>query len=568
MTPTDFSFLGKEVDPKFWTSLQKKQTHQTLIAYTKAEWEKYHISEGALPDCSYREFKRFFIDGNRLAYENKYFFKRHALATSAVLALIYPEEQKYLDYLQDVIYAICNEYSWALPAHHEDYDTLDDNRLDLFACETGFALAEIYAMLKDRLEPLIRARLLKAVDYRILQSYYKKERIFWWESITNNWAAVCAGSVGCTFLILRPDLFPAVEPRIAATMEGYLSGFGDDGICQEGVGYWNYGFGFFTVYADMVRKFTQGKINYFQRDKVRAIASFPKKIFLNENVSVSFSDGRQHSKCNLDLVHFLKREYPDEVIVPEDCSYKDDCARFCSFLRCFLWMNDEITEGDGKTYEIWAQNAQWLTKRTASYGFAAKGGHNGEPHNHNDVGSFILAKNGKQLLCDLGCGEYTRQYFDPNERYKILCNSSRGHSVPVFGEILQKEGTEFSATADYVPGQLTLELSKAYPLPELNAFQRKFTLEENEVRIEDRFDLGANLPITERFVTQIQPKTDGKTVTIEDITLLPQGNFEIKLQTLDEEFRTHTNTAQYETVYLIDFLCQPGTETFTLTIKL
>ena len=56
--------------------------------------------------------------------------------------------------------------------------------------------------------------------------------------------------------------------------------------------------------------------------------------------------------------------------------------------------------------------------------------------------------------------------------------------------------------------------------------------------------------------------------TIEDITLLPQGNFEIKLQTLDEEFRTHTNTAQYETVYLIDFLCQPGTETFTLTIKL
>ena len=75
--------------------------------------------------------------------------------------------------------------------------------------------------------------------------------------------------------------------------------------------------------------------------------------------------------------------------------------------------------------------------------FAAKCGHNGEEHNHNDIGSFILADDSGQLLVDLGCMEYTKENFGTQTRYTLLQNSSLGHSVPIIGGHPQKEGKEF-----------------------------------------------------------------------------------------------------------------------------
>lgn len=52
-------------------------------------------------------------------------------------------------------------------------------------------------------------------------------------------------------------------------------------------------------------------------------------------------------------------------------------------------------------------------------GIAFKGGNNDEPHNHNDIGSFLLTVEGEVFLTDLGCGEYTKEYFQPDTRYDI-----------------------------------------------------------------------------------------------------------------------------------------------------
>jgi hypothetical protein len=49
---------------------------------------------------------------------------------------------------------------------------------------------------------------------------------------------------------------------------------------------------------------------------------------------------------------------------------------------------------------------------------AAKGGHNAESHNHNDMGSFNLYIDQQPIIIDLGVGTYTRQTFS-SERYKI-----------------------------------------------------------------------------------------------------------------------------------------------------
>ena len=63
---------------------------------------------------------------------------------------------------------------------------------------------------------------------------------------------------------------------------------------------------------------------------------------------------------------------------------------------------------------------------------AVKGGHNGEHHNHNDVGSFVVASDGVPVIVDAGRPTYTAQTFGP-DRYDIWTMQSGWHNVPVIG---------------------------------------------------------------------------------------------------------------------------------------
>ena len=56
---------------------------------------------------------------------------------------------------------------------------------------------------------------------------------------------------------------------------------------------------------------------------------------------------------------------------------------------------------------------------------AAKGGHNGESHNHNDVGSFIVAVDGVPAVADAGRPTYTAQTFGPDRYGKTVTKMVR-----------------------------------------------------------------------------------------------------------------------------------------------
>ncbi len=61
---------------------------------------------------------------------------------------------------------------------------------------------------------------------------------------------------------------------------------------------------------------------------------------------------------------------------------------------------------------------------------AAKGRYNAESHNHNDVGSFIVAVGGQPLLIDVGVETYTKNTFSA-ARYDIWTMQSEYHNLPV-----------------------------------------------------------------------------------------------------------------------------------------
>lgn len=577
--------LGKAHDAAFWQDVREKDCYRTyreeLLQLYRNECESAVIA-----DLKYSEYKLYWITGDRATYENNYFARRRAISAAALLSLIYPDEPAYPEKLQDLLFCICNEYSWCLPAHQGALDNLYSIRIDLFAAETGFALSEIYTLLGDRLDPLIRARIEYELERRIFTPFLANEpyRDSFWEGAPHNWAAVCMGSVACSLMLMRPDTARSLLPRFDRTMTTYLGGLSDDGICSEGVAYWHYGFGFFTVYADMVRTFTDGEIDWFKSEKVRTVASFMQKMYLSGMATVSYADGSRANRYHLGLLHRLKSAYPEDILVysPEYAYNYDSCARFCLHLRAATWLDEQIYQNPAPidaqmTY--YAPSLQWMIVKRATYGFSAKGGSNAELHNHNDVGSFIFAKDGEQCLCDVGSGAYTRQYFDSRLRYTILECASRSHSVPLIGDCEQVVsdtghlqalqgceqyvgGAAHTRDVTYADGVLSMDMALAYRADGLQTLRRTFVCADDGVTLTDEIVYCGEGSVIERLVSLLEPQLlDDHTLRVGTATV----TFDPAL--CDYALHTEPLTTTGQPCYMMDFTLKAGVEKVTFVIR-
>ena len=506
----------KAFDPGFWRAAPEKPYLKKILAVMHRWWEEE--CQGPLPEFDYAAFKLFFETGDRVAFEENYYFKvRRALNASALLSLVYPEEEKYFRKLQQVIFTVCNEYSWCLPAHFRPKGALvghDPCRVDLFAAETVSALAEISVLFRERLDGFLLDLVKREADRRVVSHFTAHPET--WEKSRSNWSAVCTAGVGCAVMHLFPERMEELLPRFDAAMECFLSGFSREGVCKEGVMYWTYGFGYFTVYADLLRSFTNGERDYFARRDVRNIASFFQKTFLSGNASVPFSD-REDDMRNFQpaLLRRLQELCPRDVSVchPEYADPEDFCARWCFDLREFIWAGEFPKKQDSDIMEFFAPDAGWFLKREKTYGFCAKGGCNNEPHNHNDVGAFAFFKNGRQIVCDPGRGEYTRQYFDNELRYDHVETSSRGHSVPIIGGKLQKFGEQYAAKElAFERGVLSMDIAGAYGDESIRKVLRTLACAETTVTLSDTFDCDG--AVVERIASFEEPKLCGNTVRI------------------------------------------------------
>ncbi|MDF6022554.1 heparinase II/III family protein [Streptomyces sp. JH34] len=155
----------------------------------------------------------------------------------------------------------------------------------------------------------------------------------------------------------------------------------------------------------------------------------------------------------------------------------------------------------------------WLVDRGQGVAFAAKGGHNAEPHNHNDLGQFVLAARGEVLLADLGAGEYRKGYFDEATRYTFLHASSRAHSVPRVDTREQSAGGARAAEVLELHvhahgAELTLDLADAYEVHGLTALRRAFSWHRDtgELLLVDGVETERPVPLEEVFVSRLYPE--------------------------------------------------------------
>lgn len=527
-------------------------------------------------------FKEYDTSGNRTAYEKAYFEHRGRLMTFALMAWLY-HKPEYILALEDTIWAICEEYTWSLPAHlyskslePESQTTFQNGKMvqigfnpetniDLFAAETAFAFSEIIYMLEEYLSPLVVHRAKKEVFRRVLMSYLTYPGIHNWERMKNNWCAVCAGSIGIAGIYLMEDdaVLAQLIHRLSPTLERFLDSFEADGACLEGLSYFTYGVSFFVAFADLLKRRTAGGVDLLNSERFEQIACFQHKCYFPEGWTVSFSDANQKDHFRSGLTSYLMNRFNKVKMPPR--KYKagflfDPCFRWCNGIRDLIWTVEQQPEKAKEvTYEVLA-HAQWMLCKQYTghcYGLAVKGGNNDEPHNHNDVGSFIFYKDGDCLLTDLGSGEYTKDYFGVG-RYAILCNSSLGHSVPIIQGEGQKAGRQYSSKKpDYDGrGRMIMDISETYGNQYLKQLNRELTFIEGEgILLTDTFHISEGIThVIERLITLYEPMINDDSVVIQGEKTACSVRYNRKLMTPTVTRHNHKNHEGEDViVFSIDF---------------
>ena len=525
-----------------------------------AEVERCAIELSSKPIAvlPYSSFVLYCETGSRVEFEEQYMEHRKMLCAFCAMALL-DNDNEWLYKLCDILFAICDEYSWALPAHLVRCQTVEQEEtcIDLFASETAFALSEILHIFGEKLPKRVSDRIKLELDRRIIKPYLNNKPK--WGK--NNWSAVCISGVGASLIYLGLDKeFEEAKERIFSSLADFLDSFPDDGCCLEGSLYWFYGFSHFCYLAQLLFEYTDGEINYFADEKVKRIALFCNNMYLSDDFCIPFSDAPHRYSYNPGILHLLASKYEGIRIPPIEFaeSFENSARyRFATFIRN-LYYTEKLPSPSGKQNEITVYpDSGWYINRKNSYIFAAKAGHNDEPHNHNDVGSFLVFDDGKFILDDAGWAKYDDKYFKDEERYSgTKCTTSLGHSLPIINGNAQGFGKRFCGKILCADEKtFSIEYSKAYDVQSLCELERSFSFDENSLVISERAK-GDIEKIIFRFTTSIRPEVSGNMVKIANYTLICNKKAEISISHYNFEPRFAgfgCEKAGEVKMYIIDF---------------
>jgi hypothetical protein len=468
----------------------------------RAAWEKlaaldaskYAVTAAAkllkspLPDTTddlYLEFSRI---GNRGRYQGVYGERINRLLPFTIAECV-ENQGRYLPALESLITSLCAQKSWVLPAHDSGLAVFQGKTQnpDLVSTELAFELANTLHLLGDKLTPATRDLALKNIRRRVVDPFMemisgRSKARSWWLTTDNNWNSVClANSVGAALAVL-----PSREERGLAAAAGeyyvrnYLAGYGPDGYCVEGLGYWNYGFSRFVRLADLLDQATGGRVDLFNGDLVRQIALFPTRLELQQGIYPAYGDCGVGSRPSSPIMAYVNRRL--RLGLPPAASKRGFGAdRLADFFQFSALAPVEVTPPNAPLRH-WFENAEVLTERPAPGGRLAvslKGGHGGVNHGHADLGSFVLAVGKEPILLDPGPENYSRRTFS-KERWVSKVLNSYGHPVPLVNGVLQ---TPTSAAVARITTRLfgekndvlALDLRSAYAVPGLQKMDRTFT---------------------------------------------------------------------------------------------
>ncbi|MFW6133543.1 MAG: heparinase II/III domain-containing protein [Planctomycetota bacterium] len=455
-----------------------------------------------LPYNLYRDYSR---TGNRRRYERVMHQRRRRLTQAATACYLGMDR---MGMLEDLVWADCETSFWVMPAHE-----VHGQPIDLFAAITAAQLALIVRTFGDAMAEEVRSRAVAEVRRRVLGPYLEPGRTFLWRAhpadvlSQNNWNAVCNGAVGAAALLLgeSPARCAAVLAEALASLPAFLNGFTADGGCMEGPSYWRFGMGWYVYFAALAFNATGGGVDIMAGAKIADICRYPLSVNLAPGKELPFADasmGYQSPATALLINRF--HDIPELLGL---CRLTDDGQLAVGSLEALALYDGRTVRPHHDRSEAVLPDLGVAKLRAGRLAVGVKAGHNAEYHNHNDIGSFVVFRDGVFYLTDPGKPVYSARTFNQHRYESVFCNSL-GHSVPVIDGAGQCPGDEFAGTLEVTDAAdgtkvAKVDMTGAYGTDRLRSLRRRIALSGagDRVTVTDRFAIEPAAQVTEAFMT-------------------------------------------------------------------
>lgn len=480
------------------------------------------LLEKEIPMLSASLYREFELNGNRTHYENPYFLRKKMMAAFA-FAEYATRSGKYMQKLIDVVWDTLNLPTWGLPAHTSgntasrpegmkilqlpcDYKA-EASFLDLFAASMGAELAVVWFLLKDEFEKevpfVINDRILYEINRRLFEPYLNYTDYYWWAGrrtpYVNNWCPWIISNILCAAALTCPDMEKRekITDTALESLSVYMDTIKPEGGCDEGPGYWHAA-GLSTFMSLLVvYDMTGGKLNFFGEPQLKNMAEYIMKMHISGDRFANFADCRLILKENYAAVSAFGKYTGSEAVChwTQTMNWESCLADVEHGYRTLV----ELCTAPQKPQtpyvpeEVTAQTDLGIAfLRNAHFYAAFKGGHNAESHNHNDVGTNIVFKDGAPIFIDIGNDQYTKLTFS-DKRYTLPSNRSIYHNTLSTDDTEQLPGVQYHAenfTVDAASKTASMTLEKAYaPESGITSYRKTTALTESGVTITNEFTL-------------------------------------------------------------------------------
>ena len=412
-----------------WKKVESHPAWKSILVL--AEEQRVKKLEDPFP--YYLDFRK---NGDRQSYQSRL----NVIQGFGPLAVAYcvTRDKKWLTPIEKRIQMLIDLPTWVLPSHYVPVNchTGKTDVIDIEAASIAAELSLLLNILGEDLDKNLAERLKQDLIRRIVIPWEElidgNHYMYDWMERNDNWNAVCIG--GCARAFLMLDIAPERKERLLKyamqKLENYMIGFGTDSYCSEGISYWYYGFGHFLQLTECIQRYN-GKNLFDVFPGAKPAAAFPEKILIVPGCYPAYAD----TAANVRNPYYL--EFRDILLgkrkgFTSQYNFRKN-KRFSILVSILFVPVDEkpLDEINPEKNTVFSQAQVYVARGSADchMGVSFKGGSNREFHNHNDVGSYVIAMDDVPVVLDPGTEIYTARTFG-DRRYESRLIGSYGHSVP------------------------------------------------------------------------------------------------------------------------------------------
>ena len=498
-----FNLFPKISDRKAWTKLPE-EIRQALVTRGEQSLDYRYTGVAAsayldgVAKGSYRETRAMKVAA-----------RRHL--NNMVIAECIEDKGRFLRPIVDLVWSIAEESSWTSLSHfylHKERDAaklvlalpdVSDPLVDLWSATTAKNFSWIYYLLGERLDdmtPRISNRIKFEVKHRVLDPAYDRDD-FWWmgfsgdnRGIVNNWNPwISSNWLAAILLVENPEEQSVAIHKLLRVIDKFIDSYGTAGGIDEGPAYWDRAAGSLFETLSMLYTWSDGAISVYDNPKIRNMMQYIYHAHIDGSYIVNFTDAPARLNPDAELLYRIGVQIKDQKLRQFAAQFKqpETSIRNGVYYPRFhsgqpdidrelypLFYPGLASEKPAFPYirDAWYPRVEHMMARSvegsnAVFFVGAKGGHNNESHNHNDVGNFILYHNGDPVFIDAGAGSYSLKTFG-NARYSLWNMQSAYHNLPTINGQFQEAGRAYQADdVNYeisdTQVKFVLDIAAAYP---------------------------------------------------------------------------------------------------------